>query len=87
VKKNGKIWTKGDNTREYIVCTWRMSSNLQNKKVKVKTSKIKLEDTYLIIGKLFKLLNPKDFGLENKVAKDEVLISVPKELIDNKRKW
>lgn len=38
---------------------------------------------YLIIGKK---ANPSKFGLKKKVGKDEVLISVPKELIDNKRK-
>ncbi len=41
------------------------------------------KDKYLIIGKK---ANPSDFGLEKKVGKDEVLIEVPKEIIDNKRK-
>ena len=39
------------------------------------------EGQYLIIGKQ---VNPTDFGLEKKVGKEEVLISVPKKLIDEK---
>lgn len=38
---------------------------------------------YLIIGKK---ANPSDFGLEKKVGKDEVLIEIPKKIIDNRRK-
>ncbi len=38
---------------------------------------------YLIIGKL---KNPKEYNLEKKVSKDEVLIEVPKELITNIKK-
>ena len=65
------------------MCSWSMSSNLQSKENKVKTGKLKkMENSYLIIGKL---LNPEDFNLEKKIAKDEVLISVPKEIIDKKR--
>lgn len=41
------------------------------------------EGDYLVIGKK---VNPADFGLEGKVGKDEVLISVPKKLIDEKQK-
>ncbi len=37
---------------------------------------------YLIIGKK---ANPSKFGLEKKVGKDEVLIEIPKEIIDNRR--
>ena len=37
---------------------------------------------YLIVGKK---ANPSDFGLEKKVGKDEVLIEVPKKLIDDRR--
>lgn len=40
------------------------------------------EGKYLIIGKK---ANPSDFGLEKKVGKDEVLIEIPKEIIDNRR--
>ena len=41
------------------------------------------EGNYLIIGKK---VNSANFGLEGKVGKDEVLISVPKKLIDEKQK-
>ena len=41
-----------------------------------------IEKDYLIIGKK---RNPEDFGLEKKVGKDEVLISVPKGIINNKQ--
>ena len=40
------------------------------------------EESYLIIGEQ---VNPKDFGLEKKVGKNEILIKVPKRLIDEKR--
>jgi len=40
-----------------------------------------IEKDYLIIGSLIE--NPKDFGLEKKVGKGEVLIRVPKKIIDN----
>jgi len=39
------------------------------------------KDSYLLIGKAIK---PEKVGLSNKVAKDEILIEVPKNLIDNK---
>ena len=39
-------------------------------------------NVYLIIGKQ---LNPKDAGLEKKVGEGEVLIEVPRELIDNRK--
>jgi len=39
------------------------------------------EGNYLIIGKQ---VNPKEFGLEKKVGEGEVLIKVPKKLIDEK---
>ena len=40
-------------------------------------------DNYLIVGEK---ANPSDFvGLEGKVGKDEVLIKIPKEIIDNRR--
>ncbi len=38
---------------------------------------------YLIIGKV---VDPKKFGLENKVGSDEVLISIPKRFIDEMQK-
>ena len=41
------------------------------------------EDVYLIIGRQ---VNPTDAGLEKRVREGEVLIEVPKALIDNKRK-
>jgi len=41
------------------------------------------EKKYLIIGKK---ANPSDFGLEKKVGEGEILISVPKEIIDNMEK-
>ncbi len=40
-------------------------------------------DNDLIIGKR---VNPKEFGLEKKVGKGEVLIRVPKALIDKREK-
>lgn len=40
------------------------------------------EDKYLIIGAQ---INPNDFGLEKKVGEGEVLISVPRKLIDEKK--
>jgi len=40
-------------------------------------------ENYLIIGKK---AEPSDFGLEGKVGKDEVLIEIPKGIIDNRRK-
>ena len=39
-------------------------------------------DSYLIAGQK---VNPKDFGLEGKVGDNEVLIKVPKKLIDEKQ--
>lgn len=39
------------------------------------------EENYLVIGTK---VNPTDFGLEGKVGEDEVLISIPKKLIDEK---
>ncbi len=39
-----------------------------------------MKDNYLIVGKIE---NANEFGLEKKVGKDEMLISVPKGLIDN----
>jgi len=41
------------------------------------------EDNYLIVGKQ---VNPSKVGLEGKVGKGEVLIEVPKKLIDEKEK-
>ncbi len=41
------------------------------------------KNNYLIIGEQ---VNPSDVGLEGKVGKGEVLIKVPKALIDNKEK-
>ena len=38
------------------------------------------EDNYFVIGTQ---INPEDAGLENKVGEGEVLIKVPKALIDN----
>lgn len=43
----------------------------------------KFRDNYLIIGKR---VDPKEVGLVGKVGEGEVLISVPKALIDNKEK-
>ena len=40
-------------------------------------------DSYLIVGEQ---VNPSDVGLEGKVGKGEVLIRVPKALIDKKEK-
>ncbi|MBS3072812.1 hypothetical protein J4477_03200 [Candidatus Pacearchaeota archaeon] len=40
----------------------------------------KAEDSYLIIGER---TEPSEFGLEEKVGKNEVLIRVPKKLIDD----
>ena len=40
-------------------------------------------ETYLIIGKV---VNPKDLGLEGKVGDDEMLIEIPKNIIDNMEK-
>jgi len=40
-------------------------------------------EEYLIIGKK---RNPNDFGLEKKVGENEILVSVPKDLIDNMKK-
>ena len=42
-----------------------------------------LEGSYLIIGDLMK---PEEFGLKKKVGKGEVLIKVPKKLIDDMEK-
>ena len=39
------------------------------------------QDSYILIGKK---LNPKDFNLTRRTAKDEILIEVPKKLIDKK---
>ena len=39
----------------------------------------KIEESYLIIGEL---INPADAGLEKKVGEGEVLIKVPRKLID-----
>jgi len=39
---------------------------------------------YLIIGTK---VSPKDFGLEKKVGEGEILIEVPKKLIDEKGNW
>ncbi len=47
------------------------------------TSKEGKENVYLIVGKV---VNPKDAGLEKKVGKGEVLIEVPKDLIDKREK-
>lgn len=41
------------------------------------------EEDYLIIGKQ---VNPSEFGLKGKVGEGEILIRVPKNLIDNKEK-
>ncbi len=41
------------------------------------------DDNYLIVGEQ---INPSDVGLEGKVGKGEVLIRVPKALIDEKEK-
>lgn len=41
------------------------------------------EESYLIIGEKIK---PEDFGLEKKVGENELLIKVPKKLIDEKGK-
>ncbi len=43
-----------------------------------------IEKDYLIIGSLIE--NPSQFGLEKKVGKGEVLIKIPKSIIDNMRK-
>ena len=40
------------------------------------------EDNYLIVGKIE---NPNEFGLEKKVGEGEILVSIPKEIIDNRR--
>lgn len=40
-------------------------------------------DKYLIIGNIE---NPEDFGLEKKVGKGEILISIPKGIVDDMRK-
>ncbi|MDD5133168.1 MAG: hypothetical protein PHD81_02415 [Candidatus Nanoarchaeia archaeon] len=39
------------------------------------------EKNYFIIGEK---VNPKDFGLDKKVGNNEVLVKVPKKLIDDK---
>ena len=39
-------------------------------------------ETYALIGKK---LDPKEMKVDKRVGKDEVLIEIPKELIDNKR--
>ena len=44
----------------------------------------KEESKYLIVGKI---ADAKKFGLEKKVGADEILIEVPKKLIDEKQKW
>lgn len=44
--------------------------------------KDKIKNSYLIVGKK---VNPSKFGLEKKVGENEVLVSVPKEIIDNKQ--
>ncbi len=41
------------------------------------------QESYLIIGKR---VNPSDAGLEGKIGKDEVLIEVPRKLIDERRR-
>jgi hypothetical protein len=41
------------------------------------------QGNYLIVGKV---VNPSEFGLEGKVGEGEVLIKVPKALIDEKEK-
>ena len=41
------------------------------------------KEKYFVIGKK---VNPKKLGIANKVGKDEVLIEVPKALIDEKEK-
>ncbi len=43
----------------------------------------KNDDNYLIIGKK---LDPEKFGLEEKVGKDETLVSIPKGLIEKLKK-
>jgi len=43
-----------------------------------------IENDYLIIGSLIE--SPKDFGLEKKVGKGEVLIRVSKKIIDEMKK-
>ncbi len=40
------------------------------------------QDAYAVIGKV---VEPKELGLDKRVAKDETLIVVPKKLIDKKR--
>ena len=40
------------------------------------------EGKYILIGKL---VDPSEFGLEGRVGDGEVLVSVPKKLIDDKR--
>ena len=44
---------------------------------------IEAKDNYLIIGER---IDPKEFGLEGKVSQTEVLVRVPRKLIDDKGK-